>query len=98
MLRSNHQLVDGLERAVGLDDGEEYLVESLVLRRAERHREPADVELAGVLDHLQEGSAGRLAADLLERGDREPAHQITLERNEIGRALDRRLIVGDDLE
>src|SRR5215475_3811215 len=48
------QLVDRLEAAVGLDDRHEHLVEAFVLLRAERHRQAADVELAGLLDGLEQ--------------------------------------------
>src|SRR5712692_6444942 len=96
--RLQRQPVDRLERPVRLNHRQEDLVEALVLLRSEGHRQAADVELAGVLDDLDEARAGRRRAGLVERRDGEPADQITLERDEFRRRLDRRLVVGDDLE
>src|SRR6185369_7964606 len=79
---SPSQSVDGLEGSVLLNDSEEHLGWRILYFRSDGDDASADIEPADLVDGLQQAGTGRVRPRQFERGGREAARQISLQRNE----------------
>src|ERR1700733_13227703 len=74
------EAIDGLERAVGLQDREEHMIGALILSRPIGQLDATEVERLS-RNGIEQLFPCRLAIDPLQRLDQNPADQIAFERH-----------------